>query len=90
MMNLRNLRKKIDILDEKILDLLYKRINYVFAIGKLKKRKIYIKTREEEILTRLKKLNKEKYQNIFPIKGINNIFKKIITYCRNLEKNDKL
>jgi chorismate mutase len=89
MIILKNLRKKIDILDEKILDLLYKRISYVFAIGKLKKRKIYIKTREEEIIKRLKKINKEKYKNVFPSKGINIIFKKIITYCRILEKNEK-
>lgn len=58
---LNNLRKKIDLLDNRILDLLNQRAKEVIKISKLKKENnlgIYVPAREASILNRLKKMNK--------------------------------
>ncbi|MGO8990188.1 MAG: chorismate mutase [bacterium] len=58
---LRENRRKLDLLDQKLLTLLNRRFRISQEIGKIKKRigkKIYDAEREKEILDRLKRKNK--------------------------------
>ena len=60
-MSLDNIRKKIDSIDQKILDFLNDRARASQEIGKVKAKDgqgIYAPHREKEILGRLKKLNR--------------------------------
>ena len=59
-MKLNDLRKKIDEIDEKILDLINKRYGFVNEIGKWKKSRsheIYVPEREKNLFNRLEQLN---------------------------------
>lgn len=54
-------RRKLDLLDQKLLTLLNRRLRITVEIGKIKKgvgKKVYDAEREEEILDRLKRKNK--------------------------------
>ena len=54
-------RRKLDLLDQKLLTLLNRRLRITVEIGKIKKgvgKKVYDAEREEEILDRLKRRNK--------------------------------
>jgi len=72
-MELKSLRKKIDQLDQRIVDLLNKRAEITLRIGKIKKRlgkSIYSPEREEEVLQRIKRhpaayLKKEALEAIY-------------------------
>jgi chorismate mutase/prephenate dehydratase len=58
---LKEKRRKLDLLDQKLLTLLNRRLRITVEIGKIKKgigKKIYDAEREEEILDRLKRKNK--------------------------------
>lgn len=58
---LRENRRNLDLLDQKLLTLLNRRLRISLEIGKIKKRigkKIYDAEREKEILDRLKRKNK--------------------------------
>ncbi|OGP79725.1 MAG: chorismate mutase [Deltaproteobacteria bacterium RBG_16_49_23] len=78
---LRERRKQIDLIDEKLLSLLNRRLSIALEIGKIKKEKgekIYNPKREDEILKRLNLKNRG------PLKGedLKKIFKKIMVVCR--------
>jgi chorismate mutase/prephenate dehydratase len=82
---IRDIRKKIDAGDNKILELLKDRIGYAKEIGKLKaetKRAKWDPKREREIYTRLLEAN----NNVFPEKSLISIFNEIITSCRLSQK----
>jgi chorismate mutase len=58
---LKKKRRKLDLLDQKLLTLLNRRFRITLEIGKIKKgigKKVYDAKREEEILDRLKRKNK--------------------------------
>ena len=60
-MDIDYLRKEIDALDSKIVDLLNERAKIVLKIGEIKKQKqaqIYVPNREQEIYSRIKSQNK--------------------------------
>jgi len=60
-MNLKNLRSKINSIDDKIVDLLNKRAEISSDIGEIKARNktgIYSPAREKEVLKRIKELNR--------------------------------
>ena len=85
-MNLENLRRKIDEIDEKILKLLNQRCEVVAEIGKTKMqgdRKIYVPEREKFVLDRLEKLNKE---GKLPSKALRAIYREIMSASIALEK----
>src|SRR5258708_11720357 len=85
MMNLNPLRKKIDILDTRIIELLNDRAGVTLAIGKEKiknKEPIYAHEREQNVLKRLKALNKGPIQN----EAIEAIYREIMSASLNLEK----
>ena len=78
---LRERRKQIDLIDQKLLSLLNRRLSTALEIGKIKKErgeKIYNPKREDEILKRLNLKNRG------PLKkeDLKKIFKKIMIVCR--------
>ncbi|KGI56577.1 prephenate dehydratase [Campylobacter sp. MIT 97-5078] len=86
MMNLEDLRAKIDEIDNEILKLLGKRMSYVKSVGELKyknKGQIYRPERELAIIKRLKSLNQ---QSLLDEEAIEAIYQEIFAVSRNLEK----
>ncbi len=84
-MNVDNVRKKIDALDTKILELLNERARSSQTIGKIKRQKgqgIYAPHREKEVLERLKALNKGP---LTPA-AIDAIYREVMSSSISLEK----
>ena len=84
-MDIKELREKIDALDEEILELLNKRTETILEIGILKTENgssYYVPHREKEILQRLTAINK----GPFPNSGLVYVYREIISACRSLEK----
>jgi chorismate mutase-like protein len=78
---LKQKRKEIDLIDQKLLTFLNQRLRIALEIGKIKKKmekKIYDPVREKEVLERLKRKNKG------PLKeeDFKKIFKMIMEVCR--------
>jgi chorismate mutase-like protein len=74
-------RKKIDLIDRKLLSLLNQRLSIALEIGKIKRErgeKIYNPKRENEILERLNLKNRGPLKD----EDLNKIFKKIMLICR--------
>ena len=74
-------RKKIDLIDRKLLSLLNQRLSIALEIGKIKRErgeKIYNQKRENEILERLNLKNRGPLKD----EDLNKIFKKIMLICR--------
>ncbi|MGM0507820.1 MAG: prephenate dehydratase [Fusobacteriota bacterium] len=85
-MSLEENRKKINEIDNKILDLLKKRVKAVKNIGKIKENSdgiVYIPEREKQIFDKLTKKNDTGLED----KDIINIYTEIISACRNLESS---
>lgn len=84
-----NLRKKINEIDNQILELIADRALNVKKVGELKHKSngfIYIPEREKQIFEKLKSMNKSEIPN----ESIIAIFTEIISACRSLEKNLKI
>ncbi len=87
--NLKELREKIDEIDEKILALLNERAKLVIEIGRIKtqnRQDYYSPEREREIYERLTSLNK----GPIPNSAIRNIFREIMSASLSLEKPLKI
>jgi chorismate mutase / prephenate dehydratase len=81
---LRGLRRDIDDIDDRILDLLNQRASLVIEVGKLKSsehRDFYVPSREREIFERLTAKNKGPFSN----KGLKSVFREIISASLALE-----
>jgi chorismate mutase/prephenate dehydratase len=79
------IRRKIDAIDNKIVDLLKQRIQHAQAVGRIKskdKRAKYDPLRERQIYARLLENN----QDEFPEQALRSIFHEIITTCRLSQK----
>ena len=79
------LRKSIDEIDEKILDLINQRLRLGKEIGNIKrknKEQVINKAREEAILKRLKELNKGHLRN----NTLDYIFTQIISESRQIQQ----
>jgi chorismate mutase/prephenate dehydratase len=86
---LERLRRKIDIIDNKLLKLLNQRLEIAKSIGEFKKEKgidIYSPERENNIINRLINQNK----GPFPNKALTYIFKEIISASRNTTYPEKI
>ncbi|MCA1927220.1 MAG: prephenate dehydratase [Calditerrivibrio sp.] len=89
MESLDNLRKKIDEIDDTILDLLNKRAKFVIEIGHIKKAQnasLYVPSRERAIYERLKSKN----EGPFPNDALRNVFREIISASLSLEEVQKV
>ncbi|PNV79030.1 MAG: prephenate dehydratase [Dictyoglomus turgidum] len=87
--DLEKLRKEIDEIDKKILELINKRASLALEIGRIKKENnisYFDPLREKEILERLEKLNNGPLSS----EAIINIFRDIISYIREIEKELKI
>lgn len=84
-MELNDLRKKVDVIDSRILALLNQRAQEVIKINEFKKKdnlEFFSSQRESEILRRLKKVNK----GPLSFEDIDIIFKEVLSACRSLRK----
>ncbi|MFH1259910.1 MAG: prephenate dehydratase [Elusimicrobiota bacterium] len=83
------IRKEIDFLDEKILNMLNQRANQVLRIGKLKKQTnadFYVPERERTILRKIIQINK----GPLPPEAVKEIFLEILNICRSLQAHLKI
>jgi len=91
-MTLQELREKLDQIDNKLLDLYNKRLEYVHMVGELKNKTnapIYRPEREKEILNRLKKINKQKGGRLSD-DAIDALFLELIAVSRSYERAEKI
>ena len=91
-MNLEDYRKQIDELDNKILDLLNERMEFVKKIGTLKsssKTSIYRPEREKAIIDRLHQISREN-KGVLSRAAIEAIFLEIFAISRNIELPEKI
>jgi len=87
-MELEDWRKRIDMIDLKILELLNERARYSFEIGKIKQRThlpIYMPERENQIYTTLEKANHGPLTDA----AVRRLFERIIDESRQLESKCK-
>ncbi|MBN2768172.1 MAG: prephenate dehydratase [Campylobacterales bacterium] len=92
MMTLEELREKIDKVDDEILELLNKRMEYVSEVGDIKntlESAIFRPEREHSIINRLTALSKKK-DGILDRKAIEAIFYEIIGVAKNLERTERV
>ncbi len=88
-MNLKELRRKIDSIDQNIIKLLNQRANISLEIGKIKKesgKQVYVPDRESKIYERINKYNKGPLSN----KALQAIFSETMSGCLSLEKCIKI
>ncbi len=84
MKEIEKIRKKIDHLDEKILDLLDERGKLTAEIGEIKKEKglkPFSPERENKILSKL-----DKRETALPTEGLKAIYREIISSCRRIQE----
>ncbi len=87
-MTLEELRKRLDEIDDKLLDLYNERLKVVHQVGELKNKTnapIYRPEREKEILDRLKKRNREK-GGLLTDEAIEALFLELIAVSRSYER----
>jgi len=91
-MDLSDLRKNIDRIDEELLKLYNERLKYVKAVGELKHKTnapIYRPDREREILDRLKKINRES-NGLLTNDAIDALFLELFAVARNYELPERV
>lgn len=88
-MELKDLRERIDVIDSEILKLLNQRTTCALKIGSIKKSmglSSYVPNRENEIVSRVVKLNK----GPFPDSGLAAVYRELMSATRFLEKPIKV
>lgn len=88
-MNLSDLRNQIDAVDDELLELLNRRMEYVHKVGELKRNSnalIYRPEREKQIVDRLS----AKSKGLLTRSGIESIFLEIFAVSRNLELPERI
>lgn len=86
---LRERRRKIDLIDRKLLSLLNQRLRIALEIGKIKKQmgaKIYDPKREKEVFERLRLRFKSRRKGLLKENDLDKIFRTIIRACRRAQK----
>lgn len=89
MKDIQKLRSSIDRIDGEILDCLNRRAKVVLDVARVKKQsgqKFYVPNREQEIMDRLKKINK----GPFPNDALKPLFREIMSACLSLEEPMKV
>jgi len=88
-MDLRKIRKKIDLLDKKIVDILSQRVNLALEVARIKKKEnksFYSPDREFHILKRLEKIN----PGVIPLEYLQDLFSQIMSLSFALSGNFKV
>ncbi len=88
-MGIDDIRRRIDAIDEKIIDLLDERARAATEIGQEKQAAAqppYDPTREEQLLDRLELLLRERSDAAFPVGSIRPVFRQIISACLALQQ----
>jgi chorismate mutase-like protein len=83
-MSIQGLRKEIDMIDEKLLELLNARARYAIRIGEEKnseKLDIFDRERETYIINRMVDLNKGPLSE----RDVNRLFTEIVAICREIQ-----
>lgn len=83
-LDLKELRKRIDALDEEILNLLNQRAEVVKEVGRVKSKSntsYYVPHREKAVISRLQSMN----NGSFPNSALESVYKEIMSACRSLE-----
>ena len=83
---LKEKRKKIDLIDRKLLKLLNQRLHAALEIGKIKKEmgeKVYDPKREKEVLRRLKIRNRGPLKE----KDLEKVFRTMMKVCRGVQSS---
>ena len=91
-MNLEELRREIDRVDESLLNLYNERLNYVRKVGELKHRTgapIYRPEREQEILDRMKRINREQ-GGLLTDDAIDALYLELFAVARNYELPERV
>jgi chorismate mutase-like protein len=86
-MSIEDWRRRIDEIDERLLELLNERTRCVIEVGKIKKAqnvRIYDPQREREILRRMKEQNRGPLDE----EGLQRLFERVIDECRRIERNE--
>ena|SRR4030043_1714758 len=86
---LKEKRKKIDLIDRKLLSLLNQRLRIALETVKIKKqmgKKIYDPKREKEILERLRLRLRSRNKALLKEKDLEKIFSTIIKVCRQSQR----
>jgi len=89
MTNMDDLRKRIDDLDSRIVELLDLRAQVAMEIGELKRkegRPAFDGARQKVLLDRLQ----QKSKGVFPLEGLRNVYTEIMSACRNLEEATRI
>jgi chorismate mutase/prephenate dehydratase len=89
---LQEIRVEIDALDDQLLRLINRRMEWVKKVGEIKHKDgspIYRPEREQEILNRLKNLNREESGPLSD-EGIDALFLELFSVARNLERAEKI
>ena len=86
-MSIEDWRKRIDEIDQKLLELLNDRSRCAIEIGKIKRAqnvRVYDPERERDILRRMKE------QNPGPLdeEGLQRLFERVIDECRRIERDE--
>ena len=85
---LKDRRREIDLIDEKLLSLLNQRLLIATEIGSIKKQmgaKTYDPKREKEILERLRLRLRSRKKTLLEEKDLEKIFRTIISVCRETQ-----
>ncbi|MCS7083791.1 MAG: prephenate dehydratase [Aquificaceae bacterium] len=86
---LSKLRNQIDEIDLQILRLLNERARLAKAVGDIKKSmglEVHSPEREQEVFSRLSKLNKELFNESFPTQALRYVYREIMSACLSLEE----
>ena len=86
-MSISDWRKRIDEIDQKLVDLFNERSQCVIEIGRLKKDqhlRVYDPDREREIIQRVRQKN----QGPLDDEGLQRLFERVIDECRRIEKGE--
>jgi len=86
---LKEKRRKIDLIDQKLLGLLNQRLRIALEMGKIKKQtgtKFYDRKREKEVLERLRLRLRSRNKRFLRERDVKKIFATIIRVCRRSQR----
>ena len=84
-MSIEDWRKRIDEIDQELLELLNERTRCVIEVGKIKKAqnvRVYDPERERDILRRMREQNRGPLDQ----EGLQRLFERVIDECRRIER----